>query len=171
MLLIITIDVIFNRIPEAVQERFDIFLAIIGGVITLILTVWIINNSLPILWDKIPTITGLLCISTLFIFGIILISKTSAFHSKQLKEYRVFTEAIIVDKTKLYGKGFRRLYNMKIRFMTEENKNSFAKILLSRDEYERFDEGEIIPIYYSSENPNIARIAYDKLKPEELDFF
>ncbi len=170
LLLLLTIDLFFNHIPEHIQERFDIFLAIFGGAITLFLSVWAIETIAPVLFDKIPTITALFCISTLFIFGIMLISKTSSFHSGQLKDNGVLTEAILVKKTKIYGKGFKRAYHMKVRFMTEDNKDSYAKILLSRWEYERFDEGEKIPIYYSSEHPNIARIAHDKLKPEEPDF-
>ena len=164
LLMIIDIVFFFYLIPEPLAERFAILLGIVGGVITLILSFWTVASLTPELLEKYPTVVGLICISTLFVFGYYFIVKTSEFSSSQLNENGVLTEAEVVSKMRFFGRTGSGGHSMKVRFTTADDKPVIAKILLAQWEYAYFEKGMKIPIYYSSEHPTIVRIAHRKLK-------
>lgn len=164
LLMGLNLALFFYIIPDHISERFGTFFAIFGGVITLILSFWIVGTLLPKLFETIPVLTGLLCISTLFIFGYFHIVKTVDYSSDELAKYGVYTEAVIIDKTKIYGKRGRSIKSMEVRFVAKDNKTYNASIDLTDREYNSFREGMTIPIKYSSKHPNIARIDYNRLR-------
>ena len=160
----------FYVIPEHIAERFDIFFAIVGGTMMIFLSVWSIERLSTKFFDKMPTITALCCISTLFIFGCCFISKTSRFAVKEIRENGIFTEAVILNKNIFYGKRGRRIYNMRVSFTTEKNQHYTTNINLTENEYEDFQSGRIVPIYYSSDHPNITSIDYKTLYKNKRSF-
>lgn len=154
----------FYLIPDAVAESYSTFLAIVGGVLTMVLAFWIALFAMPKVFDSAPIFFGLLCISTLFVFGYLFIVKTSNFSSTELSKYGVLTEAIVIDKTQIYGRRGKTIQSMELRFTTKDGVLTTAKVSLSESEYERFDEGMKVPIHYSSKHPTIVAIAYSKLR-------
>lgn len=176
-LMIFNIYFFFRIIPEPIAEQFFVLFGIVGGVICLILSIWMVEALAPVLFDKIPIITGLLCISTLFIFGYYFVLKTSNFASSQIAQNGVFVEAEIHNKRRIFSLKGKAMHHMNVKFPTQNGDIEYAKILLSKYEYDNFEKGMEIPIYYSAKHPNIARIAYKKLKrpieksPVEMDEF
>lgn len=164
LVMALTIFFFFYVIPDHIAERFDIFLAIVGGTAMIFLSVWSIETLSPIFFDKIPTITALFCISTLFIFGYCFICKTSSYAGKEIKENGISTEAVILNKNVFYGKRGRRIYSMRVGFTTEKDQQYSTNISLTENEYEDFQNGMIVPIYYSSKHPNITSIDYQTLR-------
>jgi hypothetical protein len=152
----------FYIIPDDLAESFSILLAIVGGITTMILTFWMAFTYVPKLYEEVPIFAGLLCISTLFLFGIAMIYKTVNFGTNQLNENGIVVKARIIDKTKIYGKPPSTTQYMEVRFKTEANKWHKATIDLTSSEYNRYHEGDELFIRYSSKYPDIARIAYDK---------
>lgn len=163
-LMALNIGLFFYFIPEHIAERFNMLFAILGGVITLIISLWIVELIMPKLLDKVPIITGLFCISTFFVFGYFFIVKTTNFSVNQIASNGILTNAVVIDKTKIYGKKGNSIHSMKVTFETKDNNKKEATIDLTDTEYSYFKKGMSIPIYYSSKHPNIATIAYDKLK-------
>jgi hypothetical protein len=154
--------VFFYLIPGNIAESYSTFFAILGGVITVILSFWIIIVTLPSLLDKAPIVTGILCMSTLFLFGYQYITKTSNFSSQQLRENGVYTDAIIVKKSQFTGRRGRTTQSIRVRFYLHDKKTAEAKILVGSKEYNYFKKGQIISIKYSSKYPEIATIFYRK---------
>jgi hypothetical protein len=151
----------FYLIPDAVAESFDIFFAILGGVITLILSLWIVIQWLPKVFDAVPILAGLLCISTLFVFGWFFISKTTHFSTDELKENGVHTIAVVIDKTQWHSlkSVSRTTQNIDVRFLANDKRTQVSKILVGKQEFERIQIGMQLPIVYSSKHPDIAAIA------------
>lgn len=164
LLQIVNLALFFYIIPAHIAERYDILFAIIGGFSTMFLCFWIVVALTPIALDKAPVVTALLCISTLFIFGFTFLKKTTSFGSEQLAKHAVLVEARIVDKTKIYGKRGRTIKYMDVKFYDKNKNIQEATINLSDQEYNKYQRGRTVMIYYSSEHPNIARIAYNKQK-------
>ena len=164
ILMALNLSFFFYFIPDSLAESYSTFLAILGGVITMVLAFWIALFVVPKVFDRVPIFMGLLCMSTLFVFGYLFIVKTSNFSSTELSKYGVLTEATVVDKTQIYGRRGRTIQSMQVQFTTKEGQNTSAKVLLSEKEYEYFYEGMQVPIYYSSKHPDIVGVAYSKLK-------
>ncbi|KGO84878.1 hypothetical protein [Flavobacterium suncheonense] len=160
ILMALNLSFFFYLIPEHVAEANSTLLGIVGGIITMILSFWIFGILTPKLYEKIPIFMGLFCISTLFIFGYFFIVKTTDFSSNELSKNGVYTEAIIIDKTKIYGKRGNSIQNIEVQFNTNKGEQANAQILITEQEYENFYKGMKIKIYYSSEHPNIARVSY-----------
>ncbi|MDI1233475.1 MAG: hypothetical protein PSX81_04280 [bacterium] len=164
ILMALNLSFFFYFIPDHVAESYSTFLAILGGVITMVLAFWIALFVLPKVFDAAPIFMALLCMSSLFVFGYLFIVKTSDFSANELSKYGVLTNAVIVDKTQLYGRRGKTIQSMEVQFTTQDAKSVTAKILLSEGEYERFQEGMQVPITYSSKHPEIVGIAYSKMK-------
>ncbi|MES2574630.1 MAG: DUF3592 domain-containing protein [Bacteroidota bacterium] len=162
ILMILNLSFFFYLIPEHIADEYSISLAILGGVITLILTFWIFFMLIPKLYDKIPIFMGLFGISTLFIFGYLFLVKTTNYNSNELSKNGVLTEAVVVDKTLIYGKRGRTIQNIDVQFVTKKGEQVTANIIVSRKEYDYYSEGMPVMITYSSEHPNIARISYNR---------
>lgn len=160
LLMVLNLSFFFYLIPEHIADEYSISLAIIGGLITLVLSFWIFFMLTPKLYDQIPIPMGLFGISTLFIFGYFFLVKTTSFSSDELSKHGILTEAVIVDKTQFYGKRGRTIQNMDVQFITNDGKEIIANIILSENEYEKYYEGMPIKIIYSSQYPNIARVSY-----------
>jgi hypothetical protein len=165
-LLVFTIVLFFFIIPTHIAERIDVLLAIVGGVLTLVFTIWVVSDLIPVLFDKIPIITGLLCISSLFIFGVFFLKKTTHYASDQINQNGILTEAIILNKTRMYTLKGNSTQSMKVRYTTNDRKVKQTKILLSEREFKVFEKGMTIWIYYSSKNPSIATIAHKETNKE-----
>ena len=164
ILMTLNISFFFYILPISIAESYSTLFAILGGVVTLILSFWIFEILTPKLLEKIPILVGVIGISTFFIFGYFFITKTSAFAANELKENAVYTKAMISDKTKIYGKRGRSTQSISVRFLTKDNTKSIAKILVTKRYYEFLHEGMEIPIIYSSSHSNIAEIDYKKLR-------
>jgi hypothetical protein len=162
LLQVFNLVLFFLFIPDAVAEEYSIFFAIVGGVSTLVLSFWIIVALLPKFLEEAPIFAGLTGISTLFIFGITFITQTVNYSSQQLEEFGVVVEATVIDKTRIYGKPPSTAEFMDVQFLSEDNKWQKATIDLSKTEYDRYQRGDKVFIHYSSEHPNIARIAYGR---------
>jgi len=160
LLLVINLWLFFSVIPDPVAENNSILFGIVGGVITLVLSFWVIVSLLPKFLEEAPIFAGLTGISTLFLFGIFFITKTVNYSSQQLKENGVVTEATVIDKTRMYGKPPSTAEFMDVQFLSEENKWQKATIDISKSEYDRYQRGDKVKIHYSAEQPQIARIAY-----------
>ena len=128
LLMALNLSFFFYIIPIHIAEEFEIFFAILGGAITLVLSFWIFLFVTPKLFDKIPIILGLFSISTLFIFGFYFIMRTSHFATNELVLHRTPTEALIVNKTKIYGKRGTTIQYINVQFMTTTKEEATAKI-------------------------------------------
>jgi len=159
ILLIFNYLLFFHIIPIGIAESFQILFAILGGALMVVFSFWTFGALLPKLFDKQPVLLSLVAISSLFVFGYFFISMTSDYESNQLKNFGVETKAVIIDKTKIYGRRGHTSCSMTVKFRTKENEIEKADILLSNAEYNSFKNGMMIYIYYSSENPDIARIS------------
>lgn len=163
-LLLFTIYFFFELIPDHIAEEYSTLFAILGGVITMILSFWTADTLLRPLLKFMAIPIFLLCIASLFIFGYFYIVKTTNFSSNELTQNGVHTTAVIVDKTRIYGKRGRTIESIDVRFLDEHNQQQEANISIGRNEYDRFSIGMKLPILYSSKHPNIARISYKKLR-------
>jgi len=164
VLMVLNITFFFYLIPLHIAVDYDIVLAILGGIITLILSFWVAFALTPKLFDEIPIIMGVACISTLFVFGFFFISKTTDFSSNEIRENGVAAEAIIVDMTQILGKRGHTIQSMDVAFKTPDGQQHEANIILSEREYDSFERGMIVPVIYSSEYPEIARMDHGRLR-------
>jgi hypothetical protein len=162
VLLVLTYFLFFQWIPIHVAEEYSILFAIVGGIISVILSFWTVIVIAPVLFDKLPIVTGILCISTLFIFGYQFIVYTTDFYVKELQENGIYAKAVVVDKTQIHGRRGRTIESIDVAFFLPNKKRHDATISISRQEYQKYYRGMKIPIYYSSKHPSIARIAYEK---------
>lgn len=163
-LLIFNIYFFFELIPDHIAEAYSTLFAIVGGVITLILSFWTADTLLRSLLKYLAVPIFLLCIASLFIFGYFFIVKTTSYSSNELAENGVYTTATIIDKSRIYGKRGRTIQSIDVRFFDENNKRQEATIDISSREYNSYSSGMTLPIFYSSKHPNIARISYKKLR-------
>lgn len=163
-LLVFNIYLFFELIPDHIAEAYSILFAILGGVITLILSFWTADTLLRPLLKYIGIPIFLMCIASLFIFGYFYIVKTTSFSSDELAKNGVHTTAVIVDKTKIYGKRGRSVQSIDVRFTDQNQQRQEATIDVGNREYNSFRTGMEVPILYSSKHPNIARISYEKLR-------
>lgn len=163
-LLLFNIYLFFELIPDHIAEAYSTLFAIVGGVITVILSFWTADTLLRNLLKYLAAPIFLLCIASLFIFGYFFIVKTTSYSSNELSENGVYTTAIIADKTKIYGKRGRTIQSIDVLFFDENNEKQEATIDIGSREYNSFNKGMKIPIFYSSKHPNIARISYKKLR-------
>jgi len=162
VLLVLTYFLFFQWIPIHVAEEYSILFGIAGGVITMILSFWAVIVIAPVLLEKLPILTGILCISTLFIFGYQFIGYTTSFYSKELRENGVFAKAVVVNKTQIHGRRGRTIESIDVAFYLPNKERHDATVSISRQEYQQYYKGMKLPIYYSSKHPSIARIAYEK---------
>jgi len=163
-LLIFNIILFFKLIPDHIAEEYSILFAIVGGVITVILSFWTANTLLRSLLKYMAIPIFLLCIASLFIFGICFIWKTTSYSSDELAKNGVYTTAVITDKSRIYGRRGKTVQSIDVRFFDKNNQPQEAKIDISSSEYNSLNRGMTIPIFYSSKRPNIARISYKKLR-------
>ncbi|WNM20074.1 hypothetical protein [Flavobacterium capsici] len=160
----------FHILPPEIAEEYSISLGILGGVITLILSFWsVLSFVTDEVWEKTYLGFSLVCISSLFVFGYFFISKTVSFSSEELNKNGVYTEASIIDKTRIYGRRGKTIESMRVQFKTEKGEFANAEISITPYQYEQFYEGMVIPIKYSSKYPNIACIAYNKNESQETN--
>ena len=163
-LLIFNLYLFFELIPDHIAEAYSTLFAIVGGVITLILSFWTADTLLRSLLKYMAIPIFLLCIASLFIFGYFFIVKTTNYSSDELAKNGVYTTAIISGKTRIYGKRGKTIQSIDVRFLDENNERQEATIDISNSEYNSYNKGMTIPIFYSSKHPNIARISYKKLR-------
>ncbi|WP_298425063.1 hypothetical protein [uncultured Kordia sp.] len=163
-LLLFNIYLFFELIPDHIAEAYSILLSIVGGVITVILSFWVAGTLLRSLLKYMAIPIFLLCIASLFIFGICFIWKTTSYSSNELAENGVYTTAIVQSKSRMYGRRGRTIQSIEVLFLDEHKQKQSATIDIGKNEYNSFNKGMIIPIFYSSEHPNIARISYKKLR-------
>ncbi len=168
ILMVFNIYFFFYLLPIDIAEAYSIVLAIVGGVVTLVLSFWMVFTWIKSdeLLDKIGVPFYLASIASLFVFGYFFIVKTSNFASDELAQNGVYTEAVIIDKTQIYGKRGRTTQNIDVRFVTQNNEQVNANILVDKKYYEYLNEGMTIPILYSSKYPKIAAIDYKKFRLE-----
>ena len=76
------------------------------------------------------------------------------------------TEAIILNKTRMYTLKGNSTQSMKVRYTTNDKKVRQAKILISEREFKVFEKGMTIWIYYSSKHPSITTIAHKETNKE-----
>lgn len=164
ILLVFNILLFFYLIPINFAEEYSILLGILGAVITMVLVFWSFGALIPKLSEKFPIFIGIIGVGSLFVFGIYFIAKTSNFSSNELNTNGVYTEALIVDKTKIYGRRGRSIQSIDVNFLTNKKEKVTVKIDVT-DKYYRFlRKGTKIPIFYSENYPNIAEIDYRKLR-------
>lgn len=158
----------FYLIPLDIAESYSTILAILGGIITMILCFWIVFSWVKSdkLLDQIGIPLYIVSIASIFVFGYFFIVKTSDFASNELAKNAVYTEALVADKTKIYGKRGRSIQSINVIFTTENNKQVSAKISVTENYYEYLSKGMRIPIVYSSKHPNIAEIDFKKLRQQ-----
>ena len=161
-LFVFNLMLFFYIIPDDVAENNSIVFALIGSITTLVLSFWVVIALMPKFLEETPIFTGLMCISTLFIFGIAFITKTVNYSSEQLQEFGVVTEATVIDKTRIYGKPPSTAEYMEVQFKTESNKWQKATLDISKSDYDKYQRGDKVYIRYSAEHPKIARIDYEK---------
>ncbi|OYU81730.1 MAG: hypothetical protein CFE23_02260 [Flavobacterium sp. BFFFF1] len=154
----------FYVIPPDVASEYSVSLALVGSVSTLILSFWIAIMVVPKALDKAPVAVGLLCISTLFVFGYFFILKGVDFSSDEFAKYGQYAEAVVVDKTQVYGRRGKTIQDMDVSFNDAYGTAWQAEITLSEREYEQFQQGQHIMIHYSAKHPKIARVAYEKMR-------
>jgi hypothetical protein len=148
----------FKVIPDSTADNYKYFFALFGGAISIIISLWIVGLNAPILFEKIPILSGVVCISTFFIFGYLFITKTSEYANTELTINGVKTEAIVIGKSRIYGKGGRSINKMKVRFVTDKNRSHISTLELGDFEFDLYEEGMPVAIYYASSNPNVVRI-------------
>ncbi|WP_046757296.1 DUF3592 domain-containing protein [Kordia jejudonensis] len=163
-LLIFNIYFFFELIPIHIAEAYSTLFAILGGVITLILSFWTADTLFRPILKYIGIPVFILCIASLFIFGYFFILKTTSFSSDELTKNGIQTTAVIIDKSRIYGKRGRTIQSIDVRFTDQNQQRQEATIDIGDSEYNSFQTGMVIPIMYSSEHPNIARISYEKLR-------
>lgn len=156
VLMLLQLWFFFYVIPPDVADNYFVFFSILGGAITCALSFWLIGLWCPILYDKIPIITGLFCISTLFIFGMAFIWMTTQFSSNQLRKNGVVTLAVVVDKTQYFNHKGHTTQNMDVEFVLPDNTKHRSNILLTEHEYHNIQQGMTLPIMYSSAYPDVA---------------
>ncbi len=163
-LLLFNIYLFFELIPDHIAEAYSTLFAILGGVITMILSFWTADTLLKSLLKCLAAPIFLLCIASLFIFGYFYIVKTTSFSSNELSENGIYTTATIINKSRFYGKRGRTIQSIDVRFFDKNNTQQEATIDISSQEYNSYSSGMTLPIFYSSKHPNIARISYKKLR-------
>ncbi|MEN9639899.1 MAG: hypothetical protein RLZZ262_1768 [Bacteroidota bacterium] len=155
----------FDLIPIHIAREYSVLFAIVGGVFTMILSIWIIFSWITSdkLADQAGIPAGLFSVSMLFVFGFYFISCTSNFHSKELATNGVRAVAVVTDKTQIYGKGARTIQSIDVDFFTNSNERVSANISVTERFFDELYEGMQIPIIYSSKYPNLAEIDYKLL--------
>jgi hypothetical protein len=162
VLMVLNYFLFFHAIPPAIANSFYVLFGIVGGVITIILSFWIFASLTPKLLENFPIAIGIISILSLFVFGGFFVYKTSDFETNQLKESGKMANAVVIDRTKIYGRRGNNITSITVKYLSAENKTEEATITVSNQEYNTYEEGVEIPILYSTENPSIARIAYEK---------
>lgn len=150
----------FHIIPISVANDFYILFSIVGGVLMLVFTLWASVTLMPNLLEKFPIAVGITSILTIFVFGYFFIVRTSNYTSNQLTENGVKTHAVVVDKTRIYGKRGRTINSISVQFITAKKEKVETSIDISSTKFEEFQKGMNIIVIYSSENPKIAEIDY-----------
>lgn len=173
LLLILNIFFFFYIIPIDTAQNYDIFFAILGGAITLVLSFWCVFQVFSeSTWDSFYLLLSGICISSLFIFGIAFIARTTDFSSETLKENGLIAEAVVIDRTKIYGRRGKSIQSITVEFKTNKGELAHAKIDVSENQYDFFSEGRRVPIKYSSEYTNIATLHLNEnaeQKPKSID--
>ncbi|RZK12422.1 MAG: hypothetical protein EOO46_03200 [Flavobacterium sp.] len=173
LLLILNIFFFFYIIPIDIAQNNDIFFAILGGAITLVLSFWSVFRVFSeSTWDSFYLLLSGICIGSLFIFGIAFIARTTDFSSETLKEDGLIAEAVVIDRTKIYGRRGKSIQSITVEFKTNKGELAHAKIDVSESQYEFFSEGRRVPIKYSSEYTNIATLYLNEnaaQKPQSVD--
>lgn len=164
ILMVFNIYFFFYLLPIDIAEAYSIVLAIVGGVVTMILSFWMVFTWIKSdeLLDKIGVPFYLASIVSLFVFGYFFILKTTSFASDELAKNAIYTEAAIIDRTKIYGKGGKTIQSIDVRFVTQNNEQVSANISVTERYYDYLRTGMRIPILYSSKHPKIAAIDYKK---------
>ena len=173
LLLILNIFFFFYIIPIDTAQNNDIFFAILGGAITLVLSFWSVFRVFSErTWDSFYLLLSGICIGSLFVFGIAFIARTTDFSSETLKEDGLIAEAVVIDRTKIYGRRGKSIQSITVEFKTNKGELAHAKIDVSESQYDFFLEGRRVPIKYSSEYTNIATLYLNEnaaQKPQSVD--
>jgi len=169
LLSVLNVWFFFYVIPDYIAQRFSVTFAIVGGVLALIFAFWLVALAFEKVLERFPIAVGLTCISTIFIFGYFFIVQTSGFRSNELKTYGLKADAVIVDKTRIFSPKGGSIQNMDVAFKTAKGESMISTIDLGANEYDRFEEGMLVPIYYSSKNPDIARLNYRAFNSMEAE--
>ncbi|HEU4495939.1 MAG TPA: hypothetical protein VFR70_02695 [Flavobacterium sp.] len=176
VLLILNILFFFYILPADTAESYDIFFAILGGVIMMLLSFWTVSRLiLERTWNRFSLLLNMLCISMLFVFGIFFLKRTGDFSSEMLKENGVATEGVIIGRTKIPGRRGGSIQSITVEFKTDKGAIAHAKIDVTEYQYETLTEGTRVPIKYSSEHTNIATLYatqndYDEQAADSIKF-
>lgn len=161
LLLVLNVLFFFYILPIDIAESYDVFFAILGGAITLVLSFWSVFKLVSEkTWNEFYLLLSGICIASLFVFGIVFIMRTTDFSSGALKENGVITEAVVIDRTKIYGRRGKTIQSITVEFKTDKGVLAHAKIDVSDNQYQTLYEGVRVPIKYSSEHTNIATLNF-----------
>lgn len=162
VLLVLNIVFFFYVLPLDVVHEYLTMLAIVGGLITLTLSIWTVGKLMPVLFEKIPIISGLACVCTFFVFGYFLISQSVNQTTDELIKYGTTANATVIDKTSISAKR-KDMTSIDAVFKVENGEEYTVTFTVTEKMYEQFKVGMTIPIIYSSEHPEVARIRYQEL--------